>query len=105
MKNEVNKELTTNLTATGNELTQPPLYRVVIHNDDFTPMEFVVGILEKFFFMNRRKAIEIMMEAHIKGKGECGIFTKDIAETKMSQVVECAKLNEHPLISSMEAEH
>lgn len=101
MKNEVNKEVTTSLAAA---ITEPPLYKVVIHNDDYTPMEFVVGILEKFFFMDRRKAIEIMMDAHVTGKGICGIFTKDVAETKVSQIIECAKRHEHPLTSSMEAE-
>ncbi len=100
MKNEVNKEYTTSLVPT--ESCEPVLYQVFIHNDDFTPMEFVVGMLEKFFFMERRMAAIVMLEAHLKGKAGCGLFTKDIAESKIADVVDYAYKNEHPLICSIE---
>jgi|SRR5579885_116496 ATP-dependent Clp protease adaptor protein ClpS len=105
MKNEVNKEYTTNLEALSEiseEICEPPLYQIVVHNDDFTPMEFVVGILEKFFYMNRSKAAEIMLEAHTNGKAACGVFSKDLAETKISQIIEYAESHEYPLHCSME---
>lgn len=105
MKNEVNKEYTANLESlheVSEEIIEPPLYQVVVHNDDFTPMEFVVDILEKFFYMNRSKAVEIMFEAHSSGKAICGVFSKDFAETKISQIIEYAESHEHPLNCSME---
>jgi ATP-dependent Clp protease adaptor protein ClpS len=102
MKNEVNaKESTINLEVEY-EFSESFLYQVIVHNDDFTPMEFVVGILEKFFYMDRRKAAQIMQEAHINGKAVCGMFSKDLAETKISQVVDYSRLHEHPLLCSME---
>lgn len=82
---------------------EPGLYQIVIHNDDFTTMEFVMEILEKIFFMDRKKAAEVMMEAHQVGKSVCGIFTKEIAESKIEQVTELARKEEHPLFCSMEA--
>lgn len=102
MKNEVNKEFATNLVITT-EIQEPLLYQVVIHNDDFTPMEFVVGILEKYFYMERRKAAEIMYEAHIQGRARIGKYSRDFAESKIAQIVDYARLHEHPLICSMEA--
>jgi len=84
------------------KLKPPPMYRVVLNNDDFTPMEFVVHILEAFFGLNKEKATQIMLHVHTRGKGICGVFTKEIAETKMSQVNEYAKQNEHPLLCSIE---
>ncbi|RDI48748.1 ATP-dependent Clp protease adaptor ClpS [Aquicella lusitana] len=102
MKNEVNKEYTIGLGAEV-ETTEPALYQVVVHNDDFTPMEFVVNLLEKLFYMDRRRAIEIMLEAHTKGMAAFGRYTKDVAETKVSEVLEHARMHEHPFICSMEA--
>lgn len=105
MKNEVNKLYTTKQLILIDEselLKVPSLYQVVVHNDDFTPMEFVVDILERFFYMNRRKATDVMLEAHAKGRAVCGLFSKDFAESKVKQVVDYAKLHEHPLICSME---
>ena len=102
MKNEVNKEYTINL-ATMTSTTMPFLYQVNLMNDDFTPMEFVIGILEKFFLMNRKRATTIMMEAHMKGKASCGVFTKDVAESKVSEVLDYARVHEHPLMCSLEA--
>jgi len=84
------------------EIKIPPMYKVVIHNDDYTPMEFVVQILEKFFFMNREKATQIMLHVHTEGKGVCGLFTRDVAETKVSMVNEFSKTHQHPLLCAME---
>ena len=83
---------------------RPPLYKVLLLNDDYTPMEFVVHVLESFFSMDRQKATKVMLEIHTKGKGVCGIFPYDLAETKASQVVEYARRNEHPLICTVETE-
>lgn len=84
------------------KLKRPALYRVIMHNDDFTPMEFVVAVLEYFFHMERTKAINVMFEVHTAGKAVCGIYSKDIAETKVSLVTEHARRHEHPLICSVE---
>ena len=74
------------------EVKQPPLYQVVLLNDDYTPMEFVVDVLEKFFGLDRPTATRIMLEVHTKGKGVCGVFTFEIAETKVAQVTTlCAR--------------
>ena len=85
------------------KLREPSLFRFVLHNDDYTPMEFVVKVLEQFFYMDRRTAINIMMEVHTRGKAAFGLFTQDVVETKISQVAEQAKLHEHPLNCSAEA--
>ena len=84
------------------KLKQPPLYQVVLLNDDYTPMEFVVDVLEKFFSMNRPTATRIMLEVHTKGKGVCGVFTYEIAETKVAQVTTYARDNQHPLMCTLE---
>ena len=81
---------------------KPPLYRVIVLNDDYTPMEFVVYILQAFFGFDREKAQQIMLAIHTHGKGVCGIFTKEVAETKSAQVNNFAKENEHPLVSDIE---
>lgn len=84
------------------ELKRPPMYKVILLNDDYTPMEFVVQILEIFFGMNREKATHIMLSVHTQGKGVCGIFTREIAETKVSQVNDFSRENQHPLLCDME---
>ena len=84
------------------KLKKPPLYRVVMLNDDYTPMEFVVHVLEKFFQMNRPAATRVMLEVHTLGKGVCGIFTREIAETKVAQVNAYAHDNDHPLLCTLE---
>ena len=81
---------------------QPSLYKVILVNDDFTPMEFVVHILELFFSIDRESATRIMLEVHTKGKGICGLFTHEIAETKVSLVNEYSRENQHPLLCTME---
>lgn len=85
------------------KLKKPPLYRVVLLNDDYTPMEFVVEVLETFFSMDREQATRIMLTVHTQGKGICGVYTRDVAETKAMQVNEFARENEHPLMAEIEA--
>ena len=80
----------------------PNFYQIVIHNDDYTPMEFVMHILEKFFYMDRRKAAEIMLQAHMQGKAVCGMYSKDVAESKITLVKEHAKQQQYPFNCSME---
>lgn len=86
------------------KLKKPRMYRVIINNDDYTPMEFVVHVLENFFSMDRAKATRIMMDVHNNGKGICGLFTRDMAETKTLQVNDYSKQHNHPLMCSMEVE-
>lgn len=83
-------------------LKRPPLYKVVLINDDYTPMDFVVHILENFFSLDRETATRIMLEVHTKGKGVCGIYTHEIAETKVAQVNSYSRENHHPLLCTME---
>lgn len=85
------------------QLKQPALYQVMLHNDDFTPMEFVVTVLEIFFNMDRVRATQVMYEVHTVGKAVCGVFSRDVAETKMDQVIDYARMHEHPLLCSIEA--
>jgi len=81
---------------------QPPLYQVVLLNDDYTPMEFVVDVLEKFFRMDRTTATRVMLEVHTQGKGICGVFTYEIAETKVALVTSYARDHHHPLMCTLE---
>lgn len=85
------------------KLRRPSMYKVVLLNDDYTPMEFVVETLEVFFGMNREQATHVMLTVHTQGKAVCGVFTRDIAETKAAQVNQYAKENEHPLLCEIEA--
>jgi ATP-dependent Clp protease adaptor protein ClpS len=85
------------------KLKRPPLYKVMLLNDDYTPMEFVVEILEVFFAMSREKATNVMLTVHIHGKAVCGVYTRDIAETKAAQVNQYAREHEHPLLCEIEA--
>jgi ATP-dependent Clp protease adaptor protein ClpS len=84
------------------KLKRPPMYQVILLNDDFTPMEFVVHVLEKFFRMDREKATRIMFRVHTQGRGLCGTFVREIAETKVAQVNEYSRSNNHPLLCTME---
>lgn len=84
------------------KLKQPPLFKVVLINDDYTPMDFVVTVLEVFFSMNTDKATQVMLQVHRRGKGICGVFTRDIAETKVYQVTEFSRENQHPLVCTLE---
>jgi len=83
-------------------LKRPPLYKVILINDDYTPMDFVVHIIEAFFGLDRETATRIMLEVHTRGKGVCGIYTHEIAETKVSLVNGYARENHHPLLCTME---
>ena len=84
------------------KLKKPSLYRVILLNDDYTPMGFVIYVLQTFFSYDKEKATQIMLAVHTKGKGVCGIFTKEVAETKSNQINNFAKQNEHPLVSDIE---
>ena len=86
------------------DVEEPKRYMVILVNDDFTPMEFVVEILTLFFHLDEESATRVMLNVHTKGKGVCGVFSKDIAETKVVMVNEFAKENEHPLLCTMEQE-
>jgi ATP-dependent Clp protease adaptor protein ClpS len=84
------------------KLKRPPLYRVILINDDYTPMEFVVEVLETVFGMERSRATRVMLEVHTKGKGICGVYSYEIAETKVAQVTKIAQQQQHPLLCTME---
>jgi ATP-dependent Clp protease adaptor protein ClpS len=84
------------------QLKRPPLYKVILLNDDYTPMEFVVHVLEVFFSMGREKATQIMLTVHTQGRAVVGTFPRDIAETKSEQVNQYAQENHHPLVSTVE---
>ena len=86
------------------QLKKPTLYKVILLNDDYTPMEFVVRVLEKFFHKNREEATRIMLHVHTRGLGICGVFTREVAETKVRQVTIYAQENQHPLQCTMEPE-
>lgn len=81
---------------------RPPLYRVVMHNDDYTPMDFVVEVLQRFFGFPRDRAVQVMLTVHTRGKAVAGTYTVQIAETKISQVNEYARAHQHPLLCTME---
>ncbi|MFD2190482.1 ATP-dependent Clp protease adapter ClpS [Pistricoccus aurantiacus] len=84
------------------QLAQPPLYKVILYNDDFTPMEFVIEVLQTFFYMESEKAVQVMLAVHTRGKATCGIFTRDIAETKSQQVNQYARECQHPLLCDID---
>lgn len=90
------------ITRTKTKTKKPSLYRVLILNDDYTPMEFVVHVLERFFQKDREAATRIMLHVHNHGVGECGVYTFEVAETKVSQVMDFARQNQHPLQCVME---
>ncbi|MGB3610867.1 MAG: ATP-dependent Clp protease adapter ClpS [Cellvibrio sp.] len=85
------------------KLKRPPMYKVLMLNDDYTPMDFVVEILERFFAMSREKATRVMLTVHVQGKAVCGVYTRDIAETKAAQVNQYAREHQHPLLCEVEA--
>lgn len=83
--------------------TKPPrMYKVILYNDDYTTMDFVIEILQRFFAMNRERAVEIMLKVHNEGSAVCGVYSRDVAETKVNQVSEFAKQQGHPLRCGME---
>ena len=91
-------------TKTRPKTKKPSLYKVLLLNDDYTPMEFVVHILERFFNKGRDEAVQIMLHVHRHGVGICGVFTYEVAETKVAQVIEFARRHQHPLQCTMEKE-
>jgi ATP-dependent Clp protease adaptor protein ClpS len=90
------------ITRTRTQAKRPNMYRVLLLNDDYTPMEFVIAILQSFFNKNPEEATQIMLHVHHNGVGECGVFTYEIAETKVAQVMDHARKNQHPLQCIME---
>jgi len=84
------------------KLKKPSMYRVVLMNDDYTPMDFVVAVLMMFFNMDQEKATQVMLSVHTQGKGVCGIFTRDVADTKAAIVNQYARDNNHPLLCEVE---
>jgi len=101
-QNGSNNPGTAVITKTKPQTKRPNLYRVLLLNDDYTPMEFVVHVLERFFNKDREAATRIMLHVHHHGIGECGIFTYEIAETKVTQVMDFARKHQHPLQCVME---
>lgn len=95
-------EQTGTLQETEKKLARPPLYRVIIHNDDYTTMEFVVYVLVTIFHHSEQRAMALMLDVHNKGAGEAGTFTREIAETKIAKVTALARSNEYPLLCTME---
>ena len=84
------------------KLKKPPLYKVILLNDDFTPMDFVINLLMQFFAMSTEKATQVMLQIHTQGVGVCGTYSKDVAETKVYIVNEYSRQHQHPLLCSME---
>ena len=83
-------------------LAKPPLYKVIMLNDDYTPMEFVIHVLELFFNLDQETAVQVMLQVYTKGAPVCGIFPQDVAETKADHVIEYAKQNHHPLMCQVD---
>ena len=92
------------ITKTKPQTKRPNLYRLLLLNDDYTPMEFVVHVLELFFNKNREDATQIMLHVHRRGVGVCGVYTYEVAETKVTQVIDFARRHEHPLQCTLEKE-
>ena len=92
------------LTRSDTKTKKPSMYKVLLLNDDFTPMEFVVHILQRFFRMDMEQATEVMLHVHQRGVGVCGVFTYEVAETKVNQVMSFARQHEHPLQCTLEKE-
>jgi len=84
------------------EVKEPARFKVILLNDDFTPMDFVIDVLQEFFRMDHENATRVMLHVHTKGRGVCGVFTRDVAETKVAQVNRYAREHQHPLLCTME---
>lgn len=84
------------------KVAPPPFYKVLLLNDDYTPMEFVIIVLQQFFGLDRERATQVMLKVHTEGKGVCGVFSKDIAATKVAQVTDFSRQHQHPLQCVME---
>jgi ATP-dependent Clp protease adaptor protein ClpS len=90
------------LEAKRSKTKPPPMFKVLLLNDDYTPMDFVVDVLQQFFSMDLDKATQVMLHVHTRGRGVCGVFTREVAETKVAQVNEYSRMNQHPLLCTME---
>ncbi len=88
--------------ATKPEVAKPPLFQVLLLNDDFTPMDFVVEVLRGFFTLDQEQAVQVMLHVHTRGRGVCGVFTREVAETKVTHVNEYSRSHQHPLLCTME---
>ncbi|MEE7546442.1 ATP-dependent Clp protease adapter ClpS [Xanthomonas sp. Kuri4-1] len=84
------------------EVAPPPLYQVLLLNDDYTPMDFVVTVLQQFFTLDLERATQVMLHVHTRGRGVCGVYTREVAESKVAQVNEFSRMNQHPLLCTME---
>lgn len=84
------------------DIERPALFQVVLLNDDFTPMDFVVEVLRSFFTMDQERAVQVMLHVHVRGKGICGVFTREVAETRVGQVNQYSRNHQHPLMCTME---
>lgn len=103
-KNGNKKSINITITADRPKVKRPPLYKVIMLNDDFTPMEFVVHVLKSYFRKSEEEATQIMLHVHQRGVGVCGIYTYEVAETKASQVMDLSRKNQHPLQLQLEKE-
>ena len=90
------------VTKTKPRVKRPSLYRVLLLNDDYTPMDFVVEVLLRFFAMDLERATQVMLHVHTRGRGVCGLYTREVAESKVAQVNEYSRLHQHPLLCTME---
>ena len=84
------------------KLEKPPMYQVLLLNDDYTPMDFVILVLQRFFSMDEEQATQVMLEVHTKGKGLCGVYTRDVAETKVVNTNDFSRSEQHPLLCTMQ---
>ena len=100
--NTINIDREKQLEAVKQKLAPPPMYKVLLNNDDYTPMDFVIEVLTRFFNLDSEKANQIMLTVHHQGRAVCGIYPAEIAETKVLQVTQYAKKHQHPLMCSME---
>ncbi len=98
----IKKQEESTLETAATRVKPPPLFKVMLLNDDFTPMDFVVAVIQKFFGMDREQATRIMLKVHREGLGVCGVFPRDIAATKVEQVIAYARQHQHPLACVME---
>jgi ATP-dependent Clp protease adaptor protein ClpS len=103
-KNDGKKSINITIVAERPKTKRPPLYKVIMLNDDFTPMEFVVHVLKSYFRKSEEEATQVMLHVHQRGVGVCGVYTYEVAETKASQVMDLARKNQHPLQLQLEKE-
>jgi ATP-dependent Clp protease adaptor protein ClpS len=101
-KNENERDHGVMVETSKPEVARPPLYQVLLLNDDYTPMDFVVLVLQQFFAMDIEKATQVMLHVHTRGRGVCGVYTREVAESKVSQVNEYARMSQHPLLCTRE---